>query len=192
MIATELALSVVLLIGAVLLARSLGKLTSVDPGFRADHLLAVRVNLPRSFGSQEVRTAFLAEATTRVGALPGVAAVTAIDAVPFTGRWSSSGYVMEGFDASNLANRHTAQQRIVLPNYFSVLGIPILVGRAFTAADREGTSLVAIISESAARRDWPNESPIGKRVTFHDAVRTIVGVVGDIRDRVPIEAVWSC
>ena len=179
LIATELALSVVLLVGAALLTRSLLKLTSVDPGFRSENLLVARVSLPASAFTADGRTAFYATAVSRLGALPGAVAATAgADGVPFTGNSSSSGYHLDG-EEQDAKNRHTASQRRILPNYFSVLGMPMFAGRAFTDADRAGAPLVAIVTESAARRDWPNESPLGKRVMYQGEWRTIVGIVRD-------------
>jgi putative ABC transport system permease protein len=178
LIAVELSLSLVLMVGAALLARSLWKLTAVDPGFRSERLLVARVSLASSTFTNEARAAFYGTAATRLAALPGIEAVTAAaNGVPFTGSASSSGYFREG--ETDMKQRRTAGQRDVLPNYFSMMSIPILSGRAFGPEDGPNAPLVAIISETAARRDWPNESPIGQRVTFQGAVRTIVGVVAD-------------
>ncbi|MGH2897079.1 MAG: ABC transporter permease, partial [Solirubrobacteraceae bacterium] len=98
--------------------------------------------------------------------------------IPFTGSSSSSGYVKEGEEA-DAQRRRTASQRRIAPNYFSVLGIPLHSGRAFTPEDGPAAPLVVIVSEAAARRDWPNESAIGKRVKYQGEWRTVVGIVGD-------------
>lgn len=180
LIATELALSLVLLVGVALLTRSLSKLTDVDPGFRSENLLVVRTVLPASSFDSARTDAFYTDAVARLSALPGVAGVTAIaQGTPFEPGSSSSSYLKDG--ETDMQHRHTAAQRQVLPNYFSVMGIPLLAGRAFTADDRGNAPLVAIVSEAAARRDWPNESPIGRRVKFQGEWRTVVGVVGDTK-----------
>jgi predicted permease len=180
LIAAELALSLVLLIGAALLARSLSKLTAVDPGFRSEKLLVVRTVLPASSFDSARTAAFYADAAARISALPGVAGVTGIaQGTPFEPGSSSSWYLKDG--ETDMKRRHTVAQRHVLPNYFSVMGVPLLVGRAFTDEDRAGAPLVAIVSEAAARRDWSNESPIGRRVKYQGEWRTLVGVVGDAK-----------
>lgn len=185
MIAVELAMSVVLLVGAGLLSRSLGKLTAVDPGFRVDNLLSIQVTVPRSaFADTIARQSFDRDMVARLQALPGVVAVTATDGVPFSGSYSSSGYLLANEQEARArtgANRHEASQRSVSPNFFSMMGIPVLSGRAFTNDDRSGAPRVAIISESAARRDWPNTSPIGEVITYQNARWTIVGIVADIK-----------
>jgi predicted permease len=181
LIAVELALSVVLLVGATLLTRSLNKLTAVDPGFRPENLLVVRLALPGFAFDSVAEDRFYRESVARLAQLPGVAAVTAVgNGVPFTGSASSSGYFRAG-EENDQKRRHSAQQRDVLPNYFSVMGIPVLAGRAFTPDDRSGAALVVILSETAAKRDWPNESPIGQRVSFQGELRTVVGIVADAK-----------
>jgi predicted permease len=181
LIAVELALSVVLLVGATLLMRSLNKLTAVDPGFRSEHLLVVRHRLPGFAFDSVAEARFYRESIARLTQLPGVAAVTAAgNGVPFTGSASSSGYFKPG-EENDQKRRRSAQQRDVLPNYFSVMEIPLLAGRPFTPDDRSGAALVVILSETAAKRDWPNESPIGRRVQFQGEWRTVVGIVADVK-----------
>jgi putative ABC transport system permease protein len=181
MIAAELALSVMLLVGAVLLSRSLNKLTTVRPGFRADHLLLVEPVLPRTMDGDSVATRrYYEDAIARVGSLPGVVGVTTSNAVPFGGSNSSSGYLLDGQETDR-EHRHEVQQRVIQPNFFAVMGIPLLAGRTFSPDDRGGAPRVCIVSESAARRDWPNDSPIGKRVNYQGAWWTVVGIVGDVK-----------
>ena len=157
MIATELALSVVLLVGAALLSRSLEKLSTVDPGFRADHLLVVHVSISEYGRDTVALRAFYTEALARLGALPGVVGAAAASNVPFTGGSSSSPYLLKGEgDAERKTHRHEVQQRVIEGNYFATMGIPLIAGRAFAASDRSDATPVAIISETAARRDFPN------------------------------------
>jgi putative ABC transport system permease protein len=182
MVAIELALSVVLLVGAGLLSRSLQKLSIVDPGFRSDHLLAVRLSFADPFRDTIQLRQFYTEALARLGSTPGVTGVTAASNVPFTGGSSSSPYLLEGEgDAERKSHKHEVQQRVIAPNYFAVTGIPIIAGRAFTADDRTDSPAVAIISEAAARRDFPNESAIGKRINYQGVWREIVGVARDVK-----------
>ncbi len=182
MIATELALSVVLLIGAALLSRSLEKRSVVDPGFRPDHLLAVRLSFANPWRDTVALRAFYDDALSRLRALPGVTGVTAASNVPFTGGSSSSPYLLQGEgDAERKAHKHEVQQRVIEANYFATMGIPLITGRAFTSTDRSDAMPVAIISEAAARRDFPNETAIGQRVNYQGTWRTIVGVVRDAK-----------
>ena len=189
MIAAELALSVVLLIGAGLLARSFGEITRVDPGFRRDGLLLVSTSMPRAMSRDSLRARQVFEdAVARLRAMPGVVAATQGTTPPFSGGSSSSTMAVEGETGATPgagpppreAVRHEAQQRSVAPGWFAMLGIPVLAGREFGAEDRGGAPDVAIVSEALARRNFPNGSPIGRRVWFQGAWRTIVGVVGDV------------
>jgi putative ABC transport system permease protein len=182
MIATELALSVVLLVGAALLSRSLEKVSVVDPGFRGDHLLAVRLSFTNPYQDTTALRAFYTESMARLAAMPGVVGVTAASNVPFTGGSSSSPYILVGEgDAERQSHKHEVQQRVIASNYFSTMGIPVIAGRSFDGRDRSDATPVAIISESAARRDFPNESPLGQRVNYQGSWREIVGVVRDVK-----------
>lgn len=183
LIAFELALSVVLLVAAGLLSRSLQKLSSVDPGFRTDHLLSVSVTTRSNYGDDQARiTSYYVRALPSLRALPGVIDVTTTSTVPLSGGSSSSAYLLPGEgDAERASRKHEAQQATVEPNYFSAMGISIVAGRAFSVDDRAGSELVAIINESAARRDFPNETAVGKRVNYQGAWRTIVGVAHNVK-----------
>jgi predicted permease len=118
----------------------------------------------------------------RVAALPGVAAVTAASSPMFANGSSSSPYLLPGEpDESLKLHAHEVQQRVVVPNFFAVTGIPILAGRAFDASDRDDSPPVAIISETAARRDFPHTAALGKIVKYQGVWRTIVGIAGDVK-----------
>lgn len=182
LVATEIALSFVLLVGAALLSRSLGQLSAVDPGFRAEHLVAVNVAEPRAFNRDDSRRlTYYEEATRRLAGLPGVDAVTAGVNPPFGGSSSSSPVEVEGRSYAAGKRGPSTEQRTILPNYFSVLGVPRRAGRFFTDADGENAELVVMISDAAAKRDFPGEPAVGHRVKYHGKLRTIVGVVGDVR-----------
>jgi putative ABC transport system permease protein len=183
MVAVELALSVVLLVGAGLLARSLRALSAVDPGFRVERVLTVGLTTAGRYWEDSVRLrAFYARLEPRLRAIPGVAAVSFTTAPPFSGRRGSSPYLLPGEgEAERASRKHEVEQRTIAPNYFAVLGIPVLAGRPFTDADRAGAALVATVSEAAARRDFPTRSAVGERVFYQGAWRTIVGVVADVK-----------
>jgi putative ABC transport system permease protein len=183
MIAVELALSVVLLVGAGLLSRSLQKLSEVNPGFRTDHLLGVALTARGQYWKTPDRLRdYYAQALPRLRALPGVEAVTLTSTIPFSGSSSSSPYLLPGeTDADFATRKHEVQQATVDANYFAVMGIPIIAGRAFDANDRQTSEPVAIINEAAARRDFPAESAIGKHVMYQGTWRTIVGVASNVK-----------
>lgn len=182
LVATELALCVVLLVAAGLLTRSLQRLSAVDPGFRTEGLLTVRLSLSRYWEDSIGVTGFYRDVVPRIAAVPGVVGVTATSEVPFTGRSSSSPYLLVGEGPEALrARKHQVQQRVVLDNYFSTMGIPIAHGRGFDETDRATTEPVAIISEAAARRDFPDTSPIGQRVMYQGKWRRIIGVARDTK-----------
>jgi putative ABC transport system permease protein len=182
MIAVELALSVVLLVGAGLLSRSLQKLSAVDPGFRTENLLTMSMSYGGRYWEDTVRLrAFYNQVIPRVRAIPGVTDVTLTTSIPFGGGSSSSPYLLPGEgDAERKSHKHEVQQRTIATNYFALMGIPIIAGRAFSADDRDANGLVAIISEAAARRDFPTESAVGKQGLDPGLHRTIVGVVRDV------------
>jgi putative ABC transport system permease protein len=166
-IALQIALSVVLLSGAGLLGESLMRLSSVDPGFRSDHLLIVPVTAPRSIGADTIRTANLyRDATARFAALPGVTAVATSTTVPFGGGSSSTGVAVVGRVLDPGDRGPEAQQRTVSANFFSFMGIPIVAGRGFTDTDRGGTEPVLVINEAMVRRDFPDGHAVGARVKY--------------------------
>jgi len=180
LVATEVALSFALLVGGVLFARSLDKLTAVDPGFRPQHVVAIKMVAPHSFYRDDPRMlAFYEEGVRRLSALAGVNGAAAGQNPPFGGGWSSSPVTVEGRTYEH--GGPSTDQHSVLPGYFSVLGVPIREGRAFDATDATGSELVAIVSDAAARRDFPNESAVGRRVFWQGQYRRVVGVVGDVR-----------
>jgi putative ABC transport system permease protein len=182
LVSMELALSVVMLVSASLLSRSLSKLSAVDPGFRPDGLIAIDLASPRSaYPTDAAARVAYSDIESRIASVPGIVGVTETNGVPFSGSYSSSGYSLPGEDATNRENWHEVQQRAVTPGYFEVTGMTLRAGRAFTAQDDAGHPLVAILSEAAARRDWPNESPIGKQVTYQGKTWTVVGIVADAK-----------
>ncbi|MGH9767390.1 MAG: ABC transporter permease [Blastocatellia bacterium] len=187
LIVAEVALTLALLAGAGLLVRSFWRLQQVDPGFKADNLLTLRLTLPRSRytdGAQAV--SFFEQLQERLAALPGVVAVSATTDIMLRRLATSSSFTIENRpqDPSELALELPFDR--VLPDYFQTMGIQLLRGRAFTAQDGRDSPRVAIVNETFVKRYYPNDDPIGKRFTFGDAGPnaqwiTIVGVVRDTK-----------
>ncbi|MEP6492337.1 MAG: ABC transporter permease [bacterium] len=182
LIGVELALSMMLLVGASLLARSLDKLTTVDPGFNADGLTTATITLPwpRYRADNDIRTLGL-ELYRRISALPGVERVSLSSSAPFVGGASSSPVALEGHEYRGGDQPLHTQQRYVLPGYFELLGMHLIAGRLFQDGDRDGAEPVAIVSAAEVQRDFAGRSPLGLRVKQQGTWRRIVGVVADVK-----------
>ncbi|MGE5244394.1 MAG: ABC transporter permease, partial [Betaproteobacteria bacterium] len=180
LVAGEVALSLVLIVGAGLTLRSLVKLQRVPAGFRPDHLLTLALNLPTArYRAPEQQAEFFDRALASLRAIPGVEAAGATTRLPLSPGNSSRGLDIDGRSPTPPAN---ADYRAVSPGYFDALGIPIVRGRDFTDADGPGRAPVAVISQSMARMFWPGEDPIGHTIAIEtDHPIAIVGVVGDVR-----------
>jgi putative ABC transport system permease protein len=186
LVVCEVALSLILLVGAGLMIRSFWKLQHVDPGFDVSNTLTLSVGLPWTrYSEPQQRLAFHDRVLEKISALPGVVAVGSTTKIPLTGGGSKQPFTVEGRPAPPLSEQPLAQTRYVSPDYFKAMGIPLKQGRAFEDRDREDAPQVVIISEAMARRFWPGENPVGKRLTasFHEKMgpREIVGVVGDVK-----------
>ncbi len=184
LVTVEVGLSVALLVSAGLLLRSFWRLQDVNPGFNADHLLTMRINLPRNRYEDNPRAwGFYKRLVEEAGALPGIQAVAVTSGVPMGGGNTATQVQIEGKPAAADGSSSSADWRIVSPGYFRTMGIP-LRGREFDERDSEDSQPVTIISEEMARRYWPDEDPIGKPVMLLSLGRktyTIVGVAGDVR-----------
>ncbi len=184
---SEVALSMVLLIGAGLLVRSFVKLLDVKPGFDTRNILTFPIELPKySYPDSARQSVFYARAMEAVRGLPGVTAVGAINDLPLTGDSDADGFSIEGSSPPDATNLPSAQDRLVTPDYFRAMGIPLVAGRAFTEADRIGAPPVVLINQSLARHLFADKDPIGQRLKFGPPTsstswKTIVGVVGDVR-----------
>jgi predicted permease len=184
LVISEVTLSVILLIGAGLMTRSLLALQGADPGFRPQNVLTMTVPVPRSSDKSQ-RSRFYDDVLPRVGALPGVRSVAAIDNLPMQGG-SEQPIAVEGRPAEVFALQRNVSVRRTTPEYFRTMGIPIMSGRDFNLADTSGEKAVAVVSRSMANLFWPGENALGKRfrISFTPKiVREVVGVVDDIRDR---------
>jgi putative ABC transport system permease protein len=183
----EVAVSFILLIGAGLLINSFMNLRNVDPGFRADHLLGLNVQLSElKYPDTARRVAFFDEVVRRVQALPGVQSVAIAGNLPLTYNGDSMPIGVEGIPDPPPDQRPDVIYRAVGPGYFSTMGIPLVRGRDFTEQDTLDTTFAAVVSEKTARHFWPNEDPIGKRLkggstTSEGPWRTVIGVVKDVR-----------
>jgi predicted permease len=186
LVISEVALSLVLLIGAGLMIRSFWKLQNVNPGFDTSNALAMSVALtPTRYAEPHQQLAFLDRAIEQIRAVPGVSSVGATTTIPLGGGGSTQPFSIEGRPAGAVAEQPMAQTRYITSDYFRAIGIPLRQGRFFSDQDRDNSVPVVIISEAMARRFWPGENPIGKRLTpsFHleQGAREIVGVVGDVK-----------
>ncbi len=186
LVIAEVMASVVLLISAGLLMRALLRIENVDPGFRAERVLTMRTPLTTAqYDTAARRNPFYQNVLEGVRGIPGVTSAAYITSVPIAlqgGVWS----VYPEGQAITRGQAKTATSRFVTPQYFETLGIPLRRGRDVSDTDDPGQPRVAVVSESFAKRYWPDEDPIGRRFGFPDTVMsTVVGVVGDVRMRGP-------
>jgi putative ABC transport system permease protein len=187
LVITEVAVSLILLIGAGLLINSFLRLRNVDPGFRADKLLTMQVVLPKvKYREQAQRSAFYTELLHRVEVLPGVKSAAVTTNLPLYKQGNSIGIEIEGRPAPEPGKELIVATRVISPRYFSTMGIQLLQGREISGQDKADSPAVAVISETMARRYWPGEDPIGKRISpgkpeSPDDWITIIGVVKDVR-----------
>ena len=181
----EVALSAMLLIGAGLLIRSLGALRAADPGFDPERVLTLALTTSAARYPDVPRTAaFFAEAQRRVGALPGVEAAGVTDDLPLSGGGSTQPVAFEGRPTPPMSEQPEVAVRMITPGYLEAMRIPLVRGRRFEDGDILGRQPVALVSRAMAKRFWPDEDPIGHRLTLHffpGVVREVVGIVGDVR-----------
>ena len=184
----QVALAVLVLSAAGLLARSLLKLERAELAFEPSHLLIGELAFRYDqVDSREEQLAFLGQLLPVVRAVPGVLAVSPVVAIPFSGSggWDGSP-AAEGQSADEASRNPMVNLEVVVPDYFTTLGIPLLRGRRFTEEDREGAPAVVVISQSAARHYWPGGDALGKRLMMGaklETAATVVGVVPDTRYR---------
>ena len=186
----EVAVAVLLVIGAGLLIRSFAELLRVDPGFRSERILTARITpSERRYGDDARRRAFYGELLARVGALPGVQDIEAASHLPLVGGPGGFAFEVEGRPYVQGTGAPVTGEHMVTPGYLQMMGIPLLQGRALTHTDREQSPAVAVINKTMAREQWPGEDPVGKRLkrVWNDDWITVVGVVGDVKYRGPRE-----
>ena len=188
LVIAEVGFSLVLLIGAGLLLRSLVHLQRVSPGFVSDHAIAVRLSLPQArYKMVKDILPFEMQIRGDLENLPGVSSVGTISHLPMSGLLGAIYFSVVGRPPANSKEQPSADYRMISPHYFQAMQIPLLSGRAFTDHDTAETQAVAIINATMARRFWPNGDAVGSHVTIDDAndLRTveIVGVVSDVKHK---------
>jgi putative ABC transport system permease protein len=193
LVLAEVALSVMLLIGAGLLIQSLWRLQGVPPGFAPEEVLTFQISLPGAKYEEGEQIPFYQQFYERLAALPGVGVVGAINILPLSQNYSKDGFQVNARPLP-VGQNPAAEARSIDPKYFRAMGIPLIRGREFDERDTTDSPGVAIISQSMARRFWPNEDPIGQHMTYNRGVpeeterdvggsgsREIVGIVGDVK-----------
>src|SRR5689334_3598792 len=189
----EIALSLVLLVCAGLFFRSFLTLFKTDPGFDPDHVLTMNLILPRAKYKDEPQSAaFYKELVQRVKATPGVESAAAVNFLPLGGSNASEDYLVEGEPQPGPGHENEGRYRVCTADYFSTMRIPIVKGRAFTEQDKAGVTPVVIVNETLARKHWPGQDPIGKRIRFDYPIDKapwleIVGVSKDVRHELTLE-----
>jgi putative ABC transport system permease protein len=185
LVVAEVALAVLVLIGAGLLMRSFVGLRSADPGFRPAGLLTLRVPLAGGRNAApDRRIAFFRQVADRVATLPGVRAVGAVSGLPLTGLGEGSAFAVDGRPAPAPEQRPIALLRSVNPTYFRTMGIPLVAGRGFADRDTSQAPPVIVVNQTLARRFWPQGNPVGGRLVVdanHGRAAEIVGVVADVK-----------
>lgn len=187
LVVSEMALAFMLLVGAGLLINSFLKLRSVDPGLKPESVLTMNINLPRQqYGRPEQVIAFHRQLIEQVSAVPGVESVGTVTALPYGGSTNGFGYTLDSAVSGDKAVSLVSQQ--ASPDFFKAIGIPLIAGREFNDRDIDGSAAVIIVSDSLAKKYWPDQDPLGQRIKWGDKAfgspwMTIVGVVGDVRLR---------
>ena len=185
LVVAQVALCLVLLVGAGLLVRSFRELMDIDPGFRAGQLLTMEIQRPAEDYDAEAGTQFFSQLLEEIESLPGVAAAAAGTNVPFAGAESGSEVILTAHPDPGSGQRPHVRYYSVSASFFPTLQIPLIQGRLLSPSDRRDGPQVAVVSESFARRILPGEDPVGQSFRFafsdDDELYEIVGVVGDVR-----------
>jgi putative ABC transport system permease protein len=183
LVVTEVALSLVLLVGAGLMIKSFWRLQQVNPGFDPQSLLSVEVALPESkYPESRERATFFQQTLERISALPGVRGASVINSPPLSGRRNISVFPIEGRpEAKGISDATLADFREISPDYFKMMSIPLLEGREFTDRDTQNAPKVTIISQSFTARYAASEDLVGRRLRVDDDWFTVIGVASDVR-----------
>lgn len=183
LVVSEIALAVVTLTGAGLMLRSLWNMQAMDLGFSPDRVLAVQISPPARYVNEQA-TQLHDRVMSRIGALPGVEAVAAVEDLPITDGNSMWSINIDGGPIQSVADAPAAMPQKVAPGYFELMRVPLIRGRTFTDADHVDAQLVAVVNETMARTMWPGKDAIGGTVSMLDPnmpQATVVGVVKDVR-----------
>jgi predicted permease len=185
LVTTEFALALMLLVGAGLLVRTFVALANVNPGFDPKNVLVFNLPFAGShYEAQSARAAFYDRLLPEIRTMPGVEAASVVTSIPLAG-YNGWGFITDRNPAPPPNQMPDASYQVISPDYFRVMGIPVVEGRAFSAADRHGSAPVAIISSALARTYWPGQDALGKHLKIDQASdkgpwRTVVGIVGDV------------
>ncbi len=183
LVVAEVAFAVLLVTAAGLMIRSFWAISHVNPGFRPEHILTARITPNESFCNDAMRClAFYRNVQEQVQAFPGTSGAALVNTLPLGGRVSKRSLDVEGYDVPAGEDVPLFWLNVVTPEYFRVMGIPFLSGRAFLDSDVSGAP-AAIVTEETARRYWPNQNAVGKHIRLLDDKdwRTVVGVIPDVR-----------
>jgi predicted permease len=182
LVASEVALALIVLSGAGLMIESMSRLLGVDSGFNPKNALVMSMSLPQEdlYNGPPGHPLFCRDLDERVSAIPGVVAVGAVGHLPLQGDAGRS-FAVEGQPDPGQGHRPGARYSVACPDYFKALGVPVLAGREFTHQDTVAAPGVVIINQTMAQKFWPKESPVGRRILEDGSWLTVVGVVGDVR-----------
>jgi putative ABC transport system permease protein len=186
LVAIEVALATALVLATVLLSDSFARLQSVDPGFRGDHLLTVRLSLPRGrYAHRDDVKQFIEALRPRLLALPGVVDAAAVNVVPLNNYFATADLWRADRPAPPPDQVPEAHYRMITASYFQTFGVPVLSGRVFDEHDTEASPSVVLVGRRLAQRLWAGESPLGRDVVLSDSPvtrrATVVGVVGNVK-----------
>ncbi len=182
LVSGEVGMAVMLLVGTALMLRSYENLQTADPGFDASHVLTMTISLPPQYDAPARIAAFHRAVAEEVAGVPGVVSTATVNFLPLNHETDYAEFTVPGRALDASGRKPTAVSLSVSPAYFAVLHIPVQAGRAFTDADDAGAARVAIVNETLARRYWPGDSAVGRRIDLADGGSvTIVGVVGDTK-----------
>jgi len=183
LVISEIALSLVLAVGAALLIKSFVKVAHVDPGFRAESVVTMRVSLPTATYPDEGKvTAFYTRLLETAGRTSGVTAVGAVSNLPLANENWQTGYSVEGRPrATRAIDQEFTESALIAGDYFRAMGISLRRGRFFNDGDKPGSQPVMIVDETMVKKYWPGEDPIGKRIFVMNGMREVVGVVGHVK-----------
>jgi predicted permease len=185
LVVSEVALSLILLVGAGLMIRSFQNLHGVNPGFDSHNVLTMTAMVSRAkFSTPDQQINFFEQVLQRVRTLPGVESAGVVDDIPLDNGGSHQPIAIEGRPTLPMSEQPEVDVRLISSGYLSALRIPLLRGRDFSGSDLVGRPAVILISESMARQFWPGENALGKRLTLTfsaDKVREVVGIVGDVK-----------
>jgi len=192
LVVSEIALSLMLLIGAGLFIRSFAALLKSDPGFNPEGVLTANLNLPvAKYKDEPQRAAFYTDLVQRVKTLPGVQSAAVVNYIPLGGSNSSDHFLVEGAPEPKAGQENGGRYRVCTPDYFQTMGISVLKGRGFSDQDKAGSLPVVVVNETLARKYWPAGDALGKRIRFYGPLERapwmeIVGIIQDVKHELNI------